>query len=46
LVAIPGERLDQACRRISAILAANTEMKKFYADRKSQYAQPGDERRA
>lgn len=37
LIVIPADQLIQAHERIGTILAANAEMKKFYADRKSRF---------
>jgi uncharacterized protein (DUF169 family) len=41
LVTIPANRLAEVQPRVSAILTANSEMHKYYEDRKSQYAPAG-----
>jgi uncharacterized protein (DUF169 family) len=38
LLAIPAGRLAEAHQRMDTVVAANQEMKEFYAERKSQYA--------
>ncbi|HTV53933.1 MAG TPA: DUF169 domain-containing protein [Terriglobia bacterium] len=38
LVAVPADRLAETRNRLDTVLAANKEMRKYYADRKSQYA--------
>jgi uncharacterized protein (DUF169 family) len=38
LVAIPADRLAKTRDRLGTVLAANKEMRKYYEDRKSQYA--------
>jgi uncharacterized protein (DUF169 family) len=37
LLAIPADRLAEGHQRIETVLSANREMRRFYADRKSQY---------